>query len=105
MWMELDLMLEAFLSPGETEFVLADGGAFRKACHARDGVVNGIPPDVVQRLVEGLSCPGGLSDLDGHIERLRQFRAGGLTEIALRLHDGPADSIRMLGEKVLPRLR
>jgi 5,10-methylenetetrahydromethanopterin reductase len=103
-WLERE-WLEAFLSPEETEFVLANRGAFRKAYHARDGVVNGIPPDVVQRLVDGLSCAGDLSDLDRHIERLRQFRAGGLTEIALRLHDDPADSIRMLGEKVLPQLR
>lgn len=103
-WLERE-WLEAFLSPEETEFVLANRGAFRKAYHARDGVVNGIPPDVVARLVEGLSCAGDLSDLDRHTERLRQFRAGGLTEIALRLHDDPADSIRMLGAKVLPKLR
>jgi 5,10-methylenetetrahydromethanopterin reductase len=103
-WLERE-WLEAFLSAEETEFVLANRGAFRKAYHARDGVVNGIPADVVQRLVDGLSCAGDLADLDRHVERLRQFRAGGLSEIALRLHDDPADSIRMLGEKVLPRLR
>ncbi|MCL4779585.1 MAG: LLM class flavin-dependent oxidoreductase [Gammaproteobacteria bacterium] len=103
-WLERE-WLEAFLSAEETEFVLANRSAFRKAYHARDGVVNGIPADVVQRLVDGLSCAGDLSDLDRHVERLREFRAGGLSEIALRLHDNPADSIRMLGEKVLPRLR
>jgi hypothetical protein len=47
---------------------------------------------------------GGPEDLDRHIGKLRQFAASGLSEVALRLHDDPADSIRMLGERVLPAL-
>lgn len=102
-WLERE-WLAAFLTPEETEAVHANRMPFRKAYRDRSGDVVGIDPDIVQRLVDGLSCAGDLSDIDRHIERLKQFRAGGLTEVALRLHDDPADSIRMLGERVLPKL-
>jgi hypothetical protein len=46
-----------------------------------------------------------IEDLDREIQRLRDFRAAGLTQIALRLYDNPADTIRLLGERVVPALR
>jgi hypothetical protein len=36
---------------------------------------------------------------------LHEFAAAGLTEIALRVHDRPADAIRLIGEHVIPALR
>jgi hypothetical protein len=36
---------------------------------------------------------------------LRQFEAAGLTEIALRIYENPADTIRLIGERVAPALR
>jgi hypothetical protein len=35
---------------------------------------------------------------------MRQFKAAGLTEIALRIYDDPADSIRLIGERLVPAL-
>ena len=63
-----------------------------------------MPADILQTLVDGLSCAGDYSSIDRHIEKLNQFGEQGFTEIALRLHDNPADSIRLLGERVLPAL-
>jgi hypothetical protein len=33
---------------------------------------------------------------------LKQLEATGVDEISLRLHDDPADSIRLIGERVIP---
>lgn len=103
-WLERD-WLEPFLSPADVEFVLAHRGAFLKAFRERHGNIEGVPARITDALVDGLSCAGDPGDLDRHIGKLREFAAKGLTEVALRLHDDPADSIRMLGERVLPALR
>ena len=60
---------------------------------------------IVQKLVDGLTCSGGPDSLDRHIEHLRKYKDAGFTELASGLQDDPADAIRMLGEKVLPALR
>ena len=43
-------------------------------------------------------------ELNQEIERLRSFARAGLTEIALRIYANPADTIRLLGERVVPAL-
>jgi alkanesulfonate monooxygenase SsuD/methylene tetrahydromethanopterin reductase-like flavin-dependent oxidoreductase (luciferase family) len=102
-WLERE-WLEPLLSRDDVEFVMAHKQAFLQAFRDRSGDIKGVPDPVVDALVEGLSCAGDLRDLDRHTERLREFARHGLTEVALRIHDDPADSIRMLGERVLPRL-
>lgn len=103
-WLEKD-WLTPFLAPEDVDFVLKNTAPFLKAFRERHGNIEGVPPHITDALVEGLSCAGGPGDLDRHIERLRGFARGGLTEVALRLHDDPADSIHMLGKQVLPALR
>jgi 5,10-methylenetetrahydromethanopterin reductase len=103
-WLERP-WLEPFLSEEETELVLARKTSFLKAFRERTGDVDGIPPGIVQTLVDGLSMAGDLSSLDRHIDTLRRFGEAGFTEIALRVHDNPSDSIRLIGERVLPALR
>lgn len=103
-WLEKD-WLTPFLSPEDVDFVLKNTWPFLKAFRERHGNIEGVPARITDALVEGLSCAGDLGDLERHTGRLQEFARRGLTEIALRLHDDPADSIRMLGEKVLPALR
>jgi hypothetical protein len=69
------------------------------------GEIKGVAPEIVARLVEGLSLAGDLSDLDRHIARLKTFAAGGMTENALRVHDEPDKSLHIIGKELLPRLR
>jgi alkanesulfonate monooxygenase SsuD/methylene tetrahydromethanopterin reductase-like flavin-dependent oxidoreductase (luciferase family) len=97
--------LEAFLTPPEVEIVNARRDAFLTAFRNRSGEIKGVPPDIVAKLVEGLSLAGDLSDVDRHIERMKEFEAGGMTENALRVHDDPADAIRIIGERIVPRMR
>jgi len=97
--------VEPFLNTEEAQFVLDNKWAFLNAFRKKSGDIEGVPEHIVSALVEGLSCAGDLSDLDRHIERLGKYADAGFTEVALRIHDDPADSIRMIGEKVLPALR
>jgi 5,10-methylenetetrahydromethanopterin reductase len=103
-WLERP-WLDAYLEPAAADLVEEHKGAFLKAFRERSGKVEGVPPDIVQTLVEELSMAGGHDSVDRHIERFKRFDAEGFTEIAVRIHDDPADSIRMLGEQVLPALR
>lgn len=102
-WLERE-WVEAFLEPQAAEDVLARTGAFLKAFRERHGNIEGVDPDSVQALADGLSCAGGPDSLERHIARLRRFRDAGFTEVALGLQDDPEDSIRMIGEHVLPAL-
>ena len=60
---------------------------------------------LVTKMIRNISFAGGLDQIEPAIETLRDFAAAGLTEIALRVHDQPADAIRLIGERVLPALR
>lgn len=94
-----------YLSAEDTEWVVANPMPFLKAYWARSGEYEGVPGHISEALVEGLTCSGDEHDLERHIERLRRFEKAGFTEIVLGLQDDPADSIRMIGEHVLPALR
>ncbi len=36
---------------------------------------------------------------------MREFKRNGLNEIAIRVYENPADSIRLIGEKIAPALK
>jgi hypothetical protein len=56
-------------------------------------------------MIDNISFAGGLDAIDKAISTLNEFADIGLTEIALRVHDDPADAIRLIGERVMPKLR
>lgn len=62
----------------------------------------GIPERTLDKIVEGLTITGESRKIDDCIEKLHQFKKKGLNEIALRLYEEPASSIRLIGEKVIP---
>lgn len=103
-WLERQ-WVEPYLAPEAAAAVLADTGPFLSAFRQRHGNIEGVDPAVVQALVDGLSCAGGLDSIDGHIERLLKFKAAGFTELSIGLQDDPAAAIRILGERVLPAVR
>lgn len=89
----------------EVQLILDNWENFRKAFWTRSGQIDGVPEDLVSRLIAGLASAGGLEDLDREIERFRGFRDAGLTELCLRVHDEPMASLKIIGERVLPALR
>ena len=78
--------------------------AINMAYYKRDPNIKGVPEDILARLVDQCSSTSAISDLDHEIDRLRRFEAAGLTDIALRIYENPDDSIRLIGERVMPAL-
>ena len=89
----------------ELDIIMDNWNNFRKASWTRSGNIEGVPEDLVNRMIAGLSSAGDLSDLECELERFRQFRDHGLTELSLRLHDDPMEALELIGEHVLPAVR
>jgi alkanesulfonate monooxygenase SsuD/methylene tetrahydromethanopterin reductase-like flavin-dependent oxidoreductase (luciferase family) len=100
-WLGKD-WLTPFLSEEEADFVQEHKGAFIKAFRERTGIIEGVPQDIVDRIIDALTITAPAGESDRAIERLQQLEEAGLDEISLRLHDDPADSIRLIGERVIP---
>jgi alkanesulfonate monooxygenase SsuD/methylene tetrahydromethanopterin reductase-like flavin-dependent oxidoreductase (luciferase family) len=102
-WLQKE-WLTAFMSEAEAEFVQQRKAAFLKAYREKTGNIEGVPADIVNKLIGALTITTTTDRLETAIDRLKQFEAAGLDEIALRLHDDPAASIRIIGERVIPAL-
>ena len=92
------------LDPDEAELVSRQSGAFIRAYQRKSDRIEGVPEAIVRKLVQGCTSACSVAELDGEIERLRRFRDAGLAQIALRIYDRPEDTIRLLGERVVPAL-
>lgn len=92
------------LDPDEAALVNRNTEAFIRAYQRKSDVIEGIPPEIVRKIVQGCTSACAIDELDGEIERLRRFRDAGLTQIALRIYERPEDTIRLLGERVVPAL-
>ena len=97
--------IEPYLEPEEVEWVLKNPFPFLKAYRERTGDIEGVSQHIVDQLVEGLTMSGDPSDIDRHIERLEAFKREGFTEISLGLQEDPVESIKMIGEQVLPAIQ
>ncbi len=95
----------SFMSEEDCAVIATNIKAFFAAYRDRSGHIEGVPERIVDELIAGITTTGDLTELDRHVEQLRQFQAAGLDELALRLHDDPADAIRVIGEHVVPALR
>ncbi len=89
----------------ELDIIMDNWDNFRKASWTRSGEIEGVPEDLVNRLIQGLSSSGGLESMEEELERFRQFKAAGLTELSLRLHDDPMEALQLITEHVLPAVR
>ena len=92
------------LDPDEAALVTRNIRSFVWAHNKMSPVVEGVPQSIVQKLVERTTSACAIADLDREIERLREFERAGLNEIALRIYEEPEDTIRLLGERVVPAL-
>lgn len=94
-----------FMNDADMDLVEAKRGAFFDALRRRSPDIEGVPERIIDLLVDNLTSCAALSEIDKEIERLREFQAAGLTEIALRIYENPAETIRVIGERVAPALR
>jgi alkanesulfonate monooxygenase SsuD/methylene tetrahydromethanopterin reductase-like flavin-dependent oxidoreductase (luciferase family) len=96
--------LETFLSPEDCAIVAKTKPIFFKAYRDRTGNLDGVPPHVVDQLIAHFTFTGTPDDVDPRLEELDAFAKAGVNELCFRLHDDPADAIRMIGERIIPRL-
>ena len=96
--------ISSFMSEEDCDFIDANKWSFIQAYRDRSGDIKNVPERIINELLEGITSTGDLTELDKHIERLLEFKTAGLDELALRLHDDPADSIRVIGKNVAPAL-
>jgi alkanesulfonate monooxygenase SsuD/methylene tetrahydromethanopterin reductase-like flavin-dependent oxidoreductase (luciferase family) len=100
-WLARDWLLP-FLSEEEADLVQRKRPAFLAAYRNKTGNIEGVPADIIARLIGGLTITSPADQMDEPLKRLRQFQEAGLDEICLRLHDDPGESIRLIGERVIP---
>lgn len=93
------------LDPDEAAIVNKNINSFIRAYNKKSDVIEGVPKEIVQKLVDRCTSASPLAEIDREIDRLRQFERAGLTEIALRIYENPAETIRILGERVVPALQ
>ena len=67
--------------------------------------IEGMPDEIITKIVDRGVAASAIADIDREIERLREQREAGLTGVALCLYDNPAESIRVIGERVVPALK
>lgn len=99
------LWIEPFLDASEVKTVRDNMPSFWSQLQKRDGVIPDVPEPLVDKLIENLTLTASIAELDKRVEVLHDFAAAGLTHITLGLHDDPAGSIRLIGERVLPACR
>ncbi|MFW2403761.1 MAG: LLM class flavin-dependent oxidoreductase [Gammaproteobacteria bacterium] len=92
------------LSEEDCQIVWSHLPAFFGAYRDRSGDIKGVPERIIEELVHGISSAGDLGEMDRHVARMQEFKDAGLDELALRLHDDPADAIRNIGEWVVPAM-
>jgi alkanesulfonate monooxygenase SsuD/methylene tetrahydromethanopterin reductase-like flavin-dependent oxidoreductase (luciferase family) len=97
-------VLSEFLDEKDVELVMASGAAFWDAFRRQSHIVEGVPENVLNKMAENLAFVASVSELDAKIEKLSAFESAGLNAISLRLYADPAESIKLLGQRVLPAL-
>ena len=92
------------MSEEDCDFVNEHREVFFQATRNKTHVIEGVPERILDILVENLTSTASLDELDKEIDRLKAFEKAGLTEIALRIYEEPEETIRTLGERVVPIL-
>ena len=99
-----DSYLRTFLPADDCALVQQQKASFFDAYRSRSGVIEGVPARIVDACLANLTFTGTPGEIEPRIGELRAFAAAGVDELCLRLHDDPADAIRLIGERVIPLL-
>jgi len=94
--------LTPFLSEEDCDLIDSKQGTFARSYFANSPVVEGISDRIMDALVDNITLTGDFSEIDKQIDIMKQFEAAGFTEFGLRLYEDPAESIKLIGERVVP---
>jgi len=97
--------LETFLDEEECRLVDANRENIFMAYKQKTDTIEGVPDEIVDKLIDNLSMSGDHDDIDRHIATLGRYRDMGLDEVAFKLHGDQAAAISVIGERILPALQ
>ena len=92
------------VSDDEARVVSEHIDSFAKAFYRKRPEIDGVPDEIVNKIVDRGTSASCIADIDREVERFREFERAGLTEIALRVYDEPDEAIRTIGEHIVPAL-
>ncbi|MDH5275332.1 MAG: LLM class flavin-dependent oxidoreductase [Gammaproteobacteria bacterium] len=93
------------VTPDEATVVARHYPAFVRAYDRRSPDIQGVPEDILAKIVERGVSASAVADIDFEIERLREMHRAGVTGVVLCLYNDAAEAIRVIGERVVPALR
>lgn len=96
--------ISPYLEPDEILYVEQNWNRFFDAFIRRDPALAGVPPAIVDKLIDGLTFTGDASDVGRIAVRIRALEHLGQSEVALRLFQNPEEGVRGIGEWLLPAL-
>ena len=94
--------LDHLLNEEEAQLVRDNYRNFLIAGVTGTGNIKGVPPELVQRLIDHVSSSGDYNDIDREVERFKAMERAGLTDLALRVFDDPWESLETLRTRVIP---
>ena len=98
-------MMEEFLTDDEFELLLAHMPQIYDMSVKNTHTVDGVPDSLLDKCVDKLTLTGDLGDLDHIIEHLLELKQVGITELSLELRKHVPQSIKLIGERVIPALK
>jgi len=78
--------------------------AFAKAFWTRSGKIEGVPAELVSRLIQLVSSAGDYGEIKGEVERYKALERAGFTDLALKVFDEPMGAVKTICERVVSRL-
>lgn len=100
-----DKYIRDVVSDEEAEIVKENIWSFINAYQIKSDVIEGVPDEILNKIIEHGTSASTIAEIDREVERMREFKRNGLTEIAIRVYENPADSIRLIGETIAPALK
>jgi 5,10-methylenetetrahydromethanopterin reductase len=97
--------LDHLLDAEEAQFVRDHYKNFLIAGVTGTGDIKGVPPELVQKLIDHVSSSGDYGDIEREVERFRAMQRAGLTDLALRVFDDPWESLETIRDHVIPNFR
>lgn len=88
----------------EAKIVQQNISSFARAYYRKDPEIRGVPDEIVDKIVAHGTSASSLENIAAEVERFKNFAAAGLKEISLCLYDDPAESIKIIGEHIVPAL-
>lgn len=94
--------LEHLCSPDEAQIVKDNFRNFIMADINGSGVIENVPSELVQKLIDNICSAGEVGDIPHEVERFRQMEQAGITDLAIRVFDDPFDALDLIAEHVIP---